>query len=57
MEHKCLNCGTEMIVHNDIKLDRIDNPYVGQILFECQNADNTEKQHMRLQVYSRHGIK
>lgn len=38
MEHKCLNCGTAMIVYNNIKLDMIDNPYVGQILFECPNC-------------------
>ena len=38
MEHKCLYCGTEMNVYNQIKLDMIDNPYVGQILFECPNC-------------------
>ena len=38
MEYKCLNCGTEMNVYNQIKLDMIDNPYVGKILFECPNC-------------------
>lgn len=38
MEHKCLNCGTEMNVYNQIKSDMIDNPYVGKILFECPSC-------------------
>lgn len=38
MKYKCLNCDTEMIVHNQIKSDMIDNPYVGQIVFECPNC-------------------
>lgn len=43
MEHKCLNCGTEMNVYNDIKLDMIDNPYVGQIMFECPKCRQYRK--------------
>lgn len=43
MKHKCLNCGTEMDVYNQIKLDMIDNPYVGQILFECPNCRQYRK--------------
>lgn len=37
-EYKCRTCGTDMNVYNQIKLDMIDNPYVGRILFECPNC-------------------
>ncbi len=43
MEYKCPRCGTEMNVYNQIKIDMIDNPYVGQIMFECPNCRQYRK--------------
>lgn len=43
MEHKCPDCGTDVNVYNQIKLDMIDNPYVGSIWFECRKCKQYRK--------------